>query len=315
MKPVIGIVAALLVCAPQVGAQATREQRAVVVQPGVVVDAARGVAFVMNPEKGIDAIDIASGSTRWTIRAATKPLGLIGGLLVAQVQSARASNTLDLRVLDTEQNGTLVRSARMELPAQVRVSTQETIYGNFLTGTRVDNGNLIVSWEFIPHNMSGMPVPVDTIEALSVRRGALRFNPSTGAVTRLDTRNVIVPAGARAYKLAARERIQKDSSVQFASPDGAYVLASQRVADDRVWDKYLWTIYQRNGTRVGEHRTHAAFAPFAVQGSVLLYVTEPYQLRGEEPQPMKLRAVDLKTGREIWARQVGDPKFRGPFPP
>jgi hypothetical protein len=103
--------------------------------------------------------------------------------------------------------------------------------------------------------------------------------------------------------------------VQFASPDGAYVLASQRVADDRVWDKYLWTIYQRNGTRVGEHHTHAAFAPFAVQGSVLLYVTEPFQLRGEEAQPMKLRAVDLKTGREIWARQVGDPKFRGPFPP
>jgi hypothetical protein len=314
MKPVIGIVAAMLVCVPHSDAQVRREQRTVVVQPGVVVDAARGVAFVMNPEGGIDAVDIASGNIRWTIRTADKPLGLVGDLLVAQAQPPRPTSTLELVVLDAGKGGARVRSARTELSPQVRVSTQETVHGNFLTGTRVETGNLLVSWEFIPHNMSGMPVPTDTAPARSVRRGTLRFNPGTGEFTRAATGNNI-PAGARAYKLAARDRIQKDSSVQFVSPDGAHVLASQQIADDRVWDKYRWTIYQRNGTHVGEHRTHAAFAPFVVQGSLLLYVTEPFERRGEEPQPMKLRAVDLATGREIWARQIRDPKFRGPFPP
>ncbi len=64
-------------------------------RPGVVVDAARTVVYLMNPNGGIDAVDAASGRVVWTSMLAAKPLFVDGPLLLAQAeQGAAATRTL-----------------------------------------------------------------------------------------------------------------------------------------------------------------------------------------------------------------------------
>ena len=69
-----------------------------------------------------------------------------------------------------------------------------------------------------------------------------------------------------------------------------------------------------SGRKVGETRSHIAFAPFVVRGSVLVFETTPY-IRGRDVQPAKLRGVDLGTGRETWGVEVREVVYRGPVPP
>jgi hypothetical protein len=106
---------------------------------------------------------------------------------------------------------------------------------------------------------------------------------------------------------------------QILSADGGHVLASERVADDSVWEKYLWTIYDRStGEPIGEFRTFRSLAPFFVSDSMVIYETPPAarQVQGNLiEEPLKIRAVDLSTGREVWSREVRDTAYRGPFPP
>jgi hypothetical protein len=92
-------------------------------------------------------------------------------------------------------------------------------------------------------------------------------------------------------------------------------MASERIADNDTWNKYRWTVYEKDSNRrLGEFRTHLAFAPFAVKGSILIYETTPFVKAGTE-EPAKLRGIDLTTGKEVWSVEVRENTFRGPFPP
>jgi hypothetical protein len=106
---------------------------------------------------------------------------------------------------------------------------------------------------------------------------------------------------------------------QFLSADGRHVLSSQRVADDPAWDKYTWTIFEReSGRRVGEIRMHLRYVPFFVDGTRVIYQTPPYERR-EGPsmrqEPLQLRAADLDDGAEVWHQPVRDTVDREAPPP
>jgi hypothetical protein len=106
---------------------------------------------------------------------------------------------------------------------------------------------------------------------------------------------------------------------QFLSADGRHVLSSQRVADDPEWDKYRWTIFERDsGRRLGELRMHLRYAPFFVDGTRVIYQTPPYARRrgrGMVEEPLQLRAADLDTGAPVWSQPVRDTVDRQPPPP
>jgi hypothetical protein len=116
--------------------------------------------------------------------------------------------------------------------------------------------------------------------------------------------------------LAPGQRVSKAGAArQFESADGRHVLASERTGDDLTWDKYRWTVFERATQRqVGEMRTHVSFAPFVVSDSTLIYETTPFT-RGKDEEPAKLRAVSLTNGAPVWAVEVREIAFRGPFPP
>src|SRR5262249_1769751 len=125
--------------------------------------------------------------------------------------------------------------------------------------------------------------------------------------------------GPRAEVIPAAERLPGIPEPQFLSTDGRHVLVSKRTGDESVWDKYTLTIFDR-GTkqRVGGFKPHVSHVPFTVLDSRVIFETGPYARRtrtGVVEEPLKLRAVDLQSGNELWSRQVRDTTYRGPFPP
>jgi hypothetical protein len=61
-----------------------------------------------------------------------------------------------------------------------------------------------------------------------------------------------------------------------------------------------------------------SMAPFVVVGSRLLYVAQPSARRSGEAtvsEPLRLRALDVRSGAELWVLPIVDTAYRGPMPP
>ena len=115
------------------------------------------------------------------------------------------------------------------------------------------------------------------------------------------------------------ERIPGIPGPQFLSADDHHIQTSQRIGDDSVFEKFRWTIYARDTKEiVGHINSHVPLASFFVTGSHVILVTEPYARREEgrmRQEPLRIRAVDLRTGVEAWSHDVRDTEYRGPYPP
>ena len=305
--------------------------------PGVIVTSDRSQAYVMNAEAGIDAVDLSKGTVVWTTKEASKPLGLKGNLLISQAESSGARNKLDLVVLNVQEHGKRVVAGSMELPAGVNVSIDETLNSSFVASAQPSGRDAVVSWDHIEHPVQGLPpqtgLPPDDLEGSemdlrvmpeaatgSKTSGALRMDLTSGTVSSL-------PAGTRPFaavpsalmSVASDQRIAGVAGSQYVSADGRHVQSSERIADDAVWKKHRWTIFDRvTGERLGEIKSHVSVAPFFVADTQVIYETSPYLRRtpnGLVEEPAKIRAVDLNTGQELWSKQIRDTAFRGPYPP
>ncbi len=301
-------------------------------RPGVIVDPDRHLIYIMSVEGGIDAVDLARGTRAWSTKQAAKPLALAGRLLICQAEAPSEGNELQIVTLDTGQQGKLVVTGTAKLPVDVNVSIDETLTNSFVASARVSGAVAYISWAHSKRFMRGIPpgfpdvvgvkIPLErTVNEPSVASGTFRMDLSTGVVSPVKQEEipVAIAAASRPPDLSRTERLARIEGPQFRSANGRHVLNSQRIADDSVWEKYRWTIYDRGtGERVGEFRTHLSFAPFFIFDSQIIYETGPYVRRtdkGAVDEPLKIRAVDLRTGQELWTWQVRDTTFRGPFPP
>jgi hypothetical protein len=122
----------------------------------------------------------------------------------------------------------------------------------------------------------------------------------------------------RSNQLPAPERVASLPTPQYLSADGRHVLVSERVGDARVFERYRLTIFDRaTQQRIGAISSHLAQVAFVVNGSQMIYETGPYSRRvGNDvvSEPLKVRSVDLATGKEIWNRPVRDTVVRTPPP-
>ncbi len=297
-----------------------QETKAFELRPGVIVDPGRKLAYIMNTKGGIDAVELARGTLVWSTDQAAKPLALNGDLLVSQVEPPGPGSALEIAILSVQERGRRRVANSIRLPADVRVSIDETLNSSFTTYARVLGGGMFMLWEYSFHPIKGT-APSDTLpdELPRTTSGAVRMDLLSGALSSLKPEEVPPGLARRPPDLAATERLVGVPGPQFIAADSGHVLGSERVADDRVWDKYRWTIYERlTGKRVAEIRNHLPQAPFVVLGSQVIYETGPYLRRTEMDlidEPLKIRAVDLQTGQELWSWPVRDTTFRGPFPP
>lgn len=306
-------------CLALIPAIAAAQQR-VALREGLIIHPTRAEGYVMVPG-GVVAVDLNDGAVLWQSDAAAKPLVLHGNTLVSQVEPNAITNRLQLVALDVQERGAVRARNSIALPQRVQVSVGESPLGTFVaTGRRAD-GTVIVTWQYVPQNLRGRDVDVEGKHAAAAAaarnpiQGAVRMNVATGAMTRMDNAPMTPPASST-WALPSRSRPSSGSSKsrQFESADQRHVLTSERVADDREFRKYRWTIFDAaTGTRLGETRSHVAFAPFVVRDNVLVFETTPFAVAGRSAEPAKLRGVDLATGAERWSVTVREVVYRGPM--
>jgi hypothetical protein len=307
-------------------------------RPGVVIDPERRVAYVMNPRGGIDAVGLGRGELVWHSDDAERPLSSSGDVIVAQAEPAKpraqGANELQVRVLDARTGRQRV-AAQQTLPPGTRANVVDTAEGAFVVRARSTAAEATLVWEFVEGPRQGVPPGTfDSSGALNTEeRPALEAAPakapSTAGVVRVDLRNgraSSLPPGEslpswaqRRADVPAEMRVASIPGDQFLSADGRHVMTSTRVADDRTFDKYQWTVFERSGgRRLGTLRDYRSHAAFIVVGSSIVYEIGPFERRTERgvvTEPLRVRAVDLSKGEEQWARAVRDTEYRGPLPP
>jgi photosystem II stability/assembly factor-like uncharacterized protein len=292
-------------------------------RPGVIIDRPRGFAYVMTPEGGTEAVSLENGSRVWNTSAAAKPLTVARDRLMGQAETN--SNTLRIVVLDPASGKELLASNR-PLPAEVRASVNETNDGVFVAAARPTGADPVVSWEYRERRKRGVPPgtegamvvqtpgPPGPAGTQATRTGAFTFNLESGASAPADAPGPSPASVPRAAEVPAPLRVPGVSGQQLFSADRRHVMTSAVNQDGGIWNKYRWTIVDAaSGKPVGTFTSHLAHAPFFVSGSQIVYETGPY-VRGETAEPLKIRAADLQTGKELWSRVVRDTAQRSPRP-
>ena len=282
---------------------------AVELRPGVVIDPQRRVAYVMNPKGGVDAVGLGRGELVWHSDQAARPIGATAALLVAQAELPKPGNELQVRLLDVR-TGRLNRSVRHALPTGTRTMVVGTAEGTFEVQALLSASDATLAWQFVAVPLQGVRPGALEVDQPAAERQATPESapqPTTSGVIRIDlptgrasnlTASDKVSIPTRQADVPAEAQIGSVTGQQFLSVDGRHVIASERVADDSVWDKYQWTVYERgSGLRLGMLRDYRSHAPFVIVGSSIIYETGPFERRTEQgliSEPLRVRTVELK---------------------
>ena len=284
-----------------------------------------GLAFVMRPGGGIEALDLASGDVRWRSEKAGRPLAVVDGRLVAQAEPGGAGS-LALVVLETR-NGTERSSTRVPIEQSVTASVADNAGGSFRAWADASGSQLAVRWQHSTLSSTGgaqgyLPAATEG-QAPSIGGGEASFTVA-GASLQLEQVNSLRPTAEQAVGRPALEEVSvaavRSSGRQLLSADGRHVLISERIpsAEFRI-DHNRWNVFDREtGAKVASFRSVISAAPFVVVGRTLYYTSPAHvDRRGERlvHRGAMLRAVELGSGNELWAKTVRDSSFRGPFPP
>lgn len=299
---------------------------------GVVIDADRGLAYVMRPGGGLDAINLDNGRAEWGTEAASRPLAMSKGMLLAQAEGTHGSG-LRIVSLDPSAKGAVIDRAEVALPSGVR----GTINDGWRTKLRVSatsaNGAAVVTWKSTeslakaavpgPHDGQA-PGTTHAAAALAPKharthQGAARLDMANGQAFAVPMKGLAVaPSGLR-------ELTTKKMNVggrEFVSADGRHVLVSKRLDKPSVGASYRWILFDKaSGERLGSLDHWASAAPFVVIGKQVVFeVQGGIRATGNDDasfaqKSLELRAVDLLSGTPVWKVALRDVSFQGPFPP
>jgi hypothetical protein len=285
--PTLLAVAALLV-AP---ALAFAQSSAPALRDGVVVDTAANSAFVTTPGGAINAIDLTTGTSRWTSAAAVKPLVVADDTLVAQAAPSEGEQ-LVVVTIDKDSGAQKTRS-KVSLPENLKATVVDSPSQKTLVRGLVSGNAVLVSWAIQSRTARGMAPDNGDGETVS---GAARVDPETGAT-------VAVAAPAESGVLS---NLTLDQMMQMASADGNHVVKSEAGSAPGL---YRWTVSTASGARIGSVELPLSVAPFVVSGTRLFYVASPSGSRTSERlvmEPLRLRCMDLGSGAQLWAVPVMD---------
>lgn len=296
---------------------------------GVVIDTARGLAFVMQPEGGLAAIDLDNGAARWMTASAARPLALDGGLLIAQGEPGPSSE-LVLVALDAA-TGRVHQRTSVDLPDGARALLDHRFDAVFhIAAHPRRGGGTAITWRFdgsssgavLPSEWEGAVPTLERRPAKDVepvvafqRAGAVHFDARAGRASVIEG-GEFAAAGGLAEVASVRGRAVR----AFHSLDGLHRLESTRGPATNPWNLYRWTVIdQATGSALGGIDSGQAASPFVVRESALIYQRARGVLigdrDGEGQMPLSLISVDLTTGKTHWTRDIRDVRFMGPFPP
>jgi hypothetical protein len=321
----LGLGACLVALAP-IAAQEPEETSTPGLHDGVVVDPASRTAFVMNPEGGIDAVDVASGKVRWQSRAAARPLMMVDGLLLAQAQPGDRREFVLVALAPA--GGDERRRFTVDLPEGIQARVAAGPAQAFKLRTFAAGGASIVAWTFESRPLRGVtpgrerptlgqePAALARVAAAPETEGAVQVDVSAGRAVPVafdpDDTQAVARSELAALAGAAGSR-------RLASVDERHVLVSEPSLDAANWrTPYRWIIADAAGATLGTFDSSVSLAPFIVLGSRLFYVAQPEARRAGAVmtrEPLRLRALDVRAGTELWAVPVADTVYRGKMAP
>jgi hypothetical protein len=319
-------------------AHASPDARAFEFAQGVIVDALHSVVYMSNAEARIDAVSLSNGEAIATSARRAKPLLLYDDVLLASAQErSDALRVVGLTAKD------LKPKFELELPLPDRAGS-----GSFYVGARINGNEIILQWRSIRRSISAIP----TNEPAVVTAGFARIDPATGRLIAAaegeppapPTRRSEIPAAAQ--KLAdegkfvaalqyVEENGKKHAILRRWNSDTGESLPSERLFGDeltfrsfsrdcrhllasKAGDGRIWHIYSViTGRQLAEIHNPLSGPEFFVSGGNLIYQSpaagEPVAGR-IRIDPPRLVAVELDSGKELWARPIGETAYVGPVP-
>ena len=280
---------------------------------GVVVDPGTGALYLMNPQHGIDAVELGSGKTIWRSDAAGKPLTAFDDRLVAQAEAAAGIQALPIVVVNSATHGEPILTVSVPLSPPAFASIDNAMGSSFTASASMSGGEIEVSWRFSQRAGLGRPglEPPDLYGAarINLKTGRVQMSPasSTKPVSAVDQPIPTIP-------------VEPGFALVMPSADHQTYLATKPLGTDATgWTDYIWAIYSTSTReKLAELRMPTSAASFFVWRSILVYVSRPYGRRINQnwiSEPLELRALDLSTGREMWKVPIRDTAYRGPLPP
>jgi len=160
-------------------------------RPGVLFDAKVGALYVMSPDGGLEALDVATGRLLWRTGRADRPLALRKGKLLAQAETRGRGAPLEVVLLDAAAPGSGHIAVRIPLPAEVDPSIADGPGRRFLASGALDGKTATVDWTFCERPVGGMDPGAAGGEACT--EGAFRFDPASGEAEPVEREGTRLP--------------------------------------------------------------------------------------------------------------------------
>jgi hypothetical protein len=315
---------------------------------GVIVDALRSVVYMSNAEARIDAVSLFDGKVIATSTRGAKPLLLYNDVLLAAAQDR--IDTLSVVGLTTKD---LKPKFELEVPLPSRVRAGSFYVGARIDGNeivvrwqsirrpisamptrepavvtigfaRIDpaTGRLIAAGEGEPPapptrqfeipaaiqklaeegKLASPLCPVDNLVA------ALQYVEENGK------NHMILRRWGKDTGKSMPGVSLFDSELTFRSfsRDCRHLLAS------KAMDGWVWHIYSTTtGKQIAEIHNALPGPEFFISGGSLIYQSPASgdEIAGRlRIDPPRLVAINLKDGKELWARPIGETTYVGPYP-
>ena len=281
-------------------------------QNGILVNPDTDLMYIMVPEGGIEARQIQTGQKVWQTHQAAKPLTMRGNTLVAQAEGQPGSEHIDVLYIPTSPAAGAPKSVSLSISGASWNGVDDGLGKSLNIIGGEHQGNTIIWWQANEEVPRGAAVANMTPRSLA---GSYLLSQEAGIVESLSNLPP-APAPQRLQLLPPTEQLSSQGT-EYLSVNGDHILVSQRIADNGHWNKYRWTIYNRAGEEVGTTNSHFSTSFFHVSGQTLVYLAQPTLRRignSWEELDLRLSAIDLRTGEQIWQQPVRDTAYRGPFP-
>jgi hypothetical protein len=298
----------------------------------VLIDT-QGTAYLSSPEGAITAIKLDSGTQLWTTPKgrAYRPLAISGRFLVAMQEGGgpKAGKHMGVALLQVLDGGEHLVNW-VELPPAAWASVKNGLGASLRTSAAIEaDGKVTVSWISEWQREVRATAPDDEETPVGARVAAAQVEAHSGSVVIESSGRILQLSQARAsaqqfqpvrQDLPDDQRLKGLPETQYLSADGKHIIVSEMTGNDNDLNKYRWTIYPAASKEsIGVIAAPFPTAPFFISGSTIIYQSRPYMVRDQGDKmvrsPLKLIAIDLRSGGKLWEHAVLDSEYYGPFPP
>jgi hypothetical protein len=205
--------------------------------PGGVADADGARGFIVNADRGVDAVDLESGKTLWTFKDGGRPLAVVGDRLLVQVLDPKKGNAARILALDLAEGKKVLESDPLVFPDWVTPGPTGMWSGrSFAAQPRIQNGELWLKWQAHARYSGGAaPTPEILKASMKDADGVAHVNLESGKAEMLASDKAPaapeVKVSDELRKAAGRQVVNGSEAELKVTTVGDYAVAVDVEAD------------------------------------------------------------------------------------